>query len=338
MSPVSVIVVTHNSAAHSKKVLECLQTDQAGPEELIVIDNASTDNTVAIVEKMGIQPVILKENRGFPYGCNYGASLARNEIIAFLNPDTEPVAGWLPPLLQAIQRSEVGAAMPVMDLTHSPGHWFTSGSVLTYLGFAWSTQTGEKIPANLVEQEVPFPSGAAFVIRRSIFQYLGGFRYEYFLYMEDVDLGWRLRLMGLKSVQVPQSRVAHDYQFDRHNKKMYYLERNRLRMVLANYRPSTLVLLAPALVAVELAVIVISIRHGWIDQKLQSWRDLWRLRSNFRQESTCSRSIRTVSDGVILDSMDASLEGINQFEIHPFAFVLNRVAGWYLKLVRYLLS
>lgn len=338
MSPVSVIIVTHNSEAHIIKTLECLLKDKAGPEEIIVVDNASTDNTISMVEEMGIQPVILEDNRGFPYGCNYGASLAHNEILAFLNPDTEPGAGWLPPLLLAIQRSEIGAAMPVMDLTHSPGHWFTSGSVLTYLGFAWSTHTGEKIPANLVEQEVPFPSGAAFVIRRSIFQHLGGFRHEYFLYLEDVDLGWRIRLMGLKSVQVPGSTVAHDYQFDRHERKMYYLERNRLRMVLANYRPSTLFLLAPAFVAVELAIIVISIRHGWIDQKLQSWRDLWHLRSNFGQESSRSQSIRTLTDGVILDSMDATLEGINQFKIHPIAYILNRVAAWYLRLVRCLVS
>lgn len=334
MSPVSVVIVTHNSEAHIKKSLECLLRDQAGPEEIIVIDNSSTDNTIAIVEEMGIQPVILEENLGFAYGCNYGAPLARNEIIAFLNPDTEPVAGWLPPLLKVIQKSEIGAAMPIMDLTHSPGHWFTSGSALTYLGFAWSTHTGEKISTNLVEQEVPFPSGAAFVIRSSIFQHLGGFRYEYFLYMEDVDLGWRLRLMGLKSAQVPESRVSHDYQYDRHERKMFYLERNRLRMVLANYRPLTLVLLAPALLAAELAVIVISIRHGWIDQKLQSYRDLWRLRSKFRQESAHSRSIRTVTDAVILDSMDAALEGINQFEIHPIAYILNRVAFWYLRLIR----
>ena len=209
---------------------------------------------------------------------------------------------------------------------------------MTFLGFAWSTNTGEKIPANPVEQEVPFPSGASFVIHKDIFQQLGGFRYEYFLYMEDVDLGWRLRLMGLKSVQVPESRVAHDYEFNRHDRKMFYMERNRLRMVYANYRPWTLVLLAPAMAAVELAVIVISIRHGWINQKLQSWRELWLLRPSLGQERARSQSIRTVPDSVILGSMDATLEGVNQFEIHPIAYILNRVAVWYLRLVRCLVS
>jgi len=330
----SLVLVTHNSEAHIEASLEILLTDPHGPDEIIVVDNASTDATIGIVERMGVKLVTLDENHGFPYGCNLGASLTRGEVIAFLNPDTEPKPGWLPPLVAAIQRPEVGAAMPVMDLTYAPDHWFTSGSALTYLGFAWSTHSGEPIPPGQSEKEVPFPSGAAFVISRSLFDHLGGFRDEYFLYLEDVDLGWRLRLMGLKSVQVPESRVAHDYDFERHDRKMYYLERNRLRMVWANYQPATLLLLAPALMVVELAVIAAAIRHRWIDQKLQSWRGFWELRSLLRQEAHRSRSIRTVSDKEILASMDAAFDGINQFEIHPAVRSLNRLAVWYLRVVR----
>lgn len=334
LRPVSLVLVTHNSEAHIEASLAILLSDPQGPEELVVVDNASTDNTIAIVERLGVKLVALEENHGFAYGCNLGASLTREEIVAFLNPDTEPEPGWLPPLVEALQRNEVGAAMPVMDLTYSPGHWFTSGSALTYLGFAWSTHSGEPIPDDVSETEVPFPSGAAFVIERNLFDHLGGFRDEYFLYLEDVDLGWRLRLMGLKSVQVPESRVAHDYEFGRHSRKMYYLERNRLRMVWANYRPATLALLAPALILVEFAVIAAAIRHGWFDQKVESWRGFWELRSLLRQEAARSRSIRTVGDAEILASMDAAFDGINQFEIHPLVRALNKVAVWYLGFVR----
>lgn len=334
LRPVSLVLVTHNSEAHIEASLSILLSDPDGPEEIVVVDNASADNTIAIVEGLGVKLVALEENHGFAYGCNLGASLTRGDVIAFLNPDTEPHLGWLPPLVAALERPEVGAAMPVMDLTYSPGHWFTSGSALTYLGFAWSTHSGEPIPADLAETEVPFPSGAAFVIERSLFDHLGGFRDEYFLYLEDVDLGWRLRLMGLKSVQVPESRVAHDYEFGRHARKMYYLERNRLRMVWANYRPATLALLAPALILVEFAVIAAAIRHGWFDQKRDSWRGFWELRSLLRQEAARSRSIRTVGDAEILASMDAAFDGINQFEIHPLVRALSKAAKWYLAFVR----
>jgi GT2 family glycosyltransferase len=338
LSPVSLVLVTHNSEAHIEASLKILLSDPDGPDEIVVVDNASTDRTTGIVERMGVKLVTLAENHGFAYGCNLGASLTHGEVVAFLNPDTEPEPGWLPPLVEAIQRPGVGAAMPIMDLTYARNHWFTSRSALTYLGFAWSTDSGEPIPADLEETEVPFPSGAAFVMSRSLFDHLGGFRDEYFLYLEDVDLGWRLRLMGLRSVQVPTSRVSHDYEFGRHARKMYYLERNRLRMVLSNYRPATLVLLAPALLLVEVAVVAAAIRHGWIDQKLQSWRGFARLIPGLRQEAARSRSIRTVGDGAILATMDAAFDGINQFEIHPLVRSLNRLAVWYLRVVRRLVS
>jgi GT2 family glycosyltransferase len=338
LSPVSLVLVTHNSQAHIEASLGILLSDPDGPEEIIVVDNASTDETIAIVERMGVKLVTLDENHGFAYGCNLGASLTRGDVVAFLNPDTEPEPGWLPPLVAALNRPGVGAAMPVMDLTYARGHWFTSGSALTYLGFAWSTDSGDPIPAALGETVVPFPSGAAFVISRSVFDHLGGFRDEYFLYLEDVDLGWRLRLMGLASIQVPTSRVAHDYEFGRHERKMYYLERNRLRMIWANYQTSTLFLLAPALLLVELAVVAAALRHGWIDQKVQSWSGFVRLIPLLRQERNRSRAIRTVSDGEILASMDAAFDGINQFEIHPLVRALNRASVWYLGLVRRLVS
>jgi hypothetical protein len=144
--------------------------------------------------------------------------------------------------------------------------------------------------------------------------------------------------MGLKSVQVPASRVAHDYEFGRHARKMYYLERNRLRMVWANYQPATLLLLAPALLVVEVAVVAAAVRHGWIGQKLESWRGFIRLIPLLRQEANRSRSIRTVGDGEILADMDAAFDGINQFEIHPLVRALNRVAVWYLGVVRRLVA
>lgn len=334
MSPVSLVLVTHNSAAHIEASLGSLLSDPDGPDEIIVVDNASTDGTVGIVERLGVKLVTLDENHGFAYGCNLGASLTRGPVVAFLNPDTEPEHGWLPPLVAAIGRPGVGAAMPVMDLTYRRGHWFTSRSALTYLGFAWSTDSGDPIPPDLGEIEVPFASGAAFVMERSLFDHLGGFRDEYFLYLEDVDLGWRLRLMGLRSIQVPDSRVSHDYEFGRHERKMFYLERNRLRMVWANYEPATLAFLAPALIMVEFAVLAAAVRHGWIDQKLQSYRGFWQLRRLLRQERARSRSIRTVGDAEILATMDAAFDGINQFEIHPIVRALNRLAVWYLQAVQ----
>ncbi len=89
---------------------------------------------------------------------------------------------------------------------------------------------------------------------------------------------------------------------------------------------------------VEFAVLAAAIRHNWLDQKLQSYRGFWELRSLLRQEAVRSRSIRTVGDGAILATMDSAFDGINQFEIHPLVRSLNRVATWYLRVVRRLVG
>ncbi len=334
LSSVSLILVTHNSEAHIEASLRAVTTDPARPDEILVVDNGSNDGTVGIVDSFGVKCIQLDTNRGFPYACNLGASMAGGNVLVFLNPDTEPHTGWLPPLIEALQRPGVGAAMPLLDLTYAPGHYFTSRSALTFLGFAWSTDSGDPIPDDLEETEVPFPSGAAFAITRKIFEELDGFRDEYFLYLEDVDLGWRLRLMGLKSVLVPAARVAHDYEFERHARKMYYLERNRLRMVLANYERSTLWLLAPALLAAEAGVVAAAIRHGWLGDKVASWKGFWELRSLMAAEAQQSQAIRRVSDGEILATMDAAFVGINQMPLHPIMQWINRLLVGYLQVVR----
>lgn len=332
--PATAILITHNSAKHIAASLRLLTTDHARPAEIIVIDNGSSDESNAITESFGVKLVRLEENIGFPAACNLGAGMAGNDLLVFLNPDTEPSPGWLPPLVAALDDPGVGAVMPVLDLTHSRGHWFTSRSALNFLGFAWSTDSGDPIPTDLEARVVPFPSGAAFMIRRRIFEELEGFRQEYFLYLEDVDLGWRLRLAGYRTLMVPGSRVSHDYEFERHGDKMFYLERNRLRMVASNYRPATLVILAPALLAAELGALAAAVKYGWLRDKLASYVDVWRMRRLMREEAGHTAKIRAISDGEILRQMDAALEGINQVPLSPAFVWINRLLRAYLWLAR----
>ncbi|MGH9168744.1 MAG: glycosyltransferase family 2 protein, partial [Acidimicrobiia bacterium] len=278
-TPASVVIVTYNSQLHLEEALRALQDDPEGPTEVIVVDNGSTDLTGEVVAGYEVRWLPLDENRGFGAACNAGAEKSANELIVFLNPDTVPAPGWLPPLAEALADPAVGAAMATVELAGRPGHFATSGGALTYYGLTWNTDSGSPIPPNLERRVVPFPVGAAMSMKRELFELIGGFREELFLYLEDTDLGWRIRLRGLESVQAPESRVAHDYEFlRRHPLKLFYLERNRLNMLLANYRWSTLLLLSPVLAAVELGTLVLAVRDGWLKTKLASWRGVWRLR------------------------------------------------------------
>ena len=240
--------------------------------------------------------------------------------------------------MSELDKPGVGTAMPVMELTYKPGHYFTSTSALTFLGFAWSTDWGEPVPADVEIQDVPFPSGAAFAIRKSLFDILEGFRDHYFLYLEDVDLGWRVRLRGLVNRQVPASRVRHDYDFNRHSKKMYYLERNRFHMVLANYERKTSALLIPALIAAEAGVVLAALKYGWFGDKLDAWKHLWRTRHQIKDDAAQTRALRLVSDAEILADMNTAVTGINQMPVSPVVKLVNPLMGIYAKLVTRLVS
>jgi GT2 family glycosyltransferase len=105
-------------------------------------------------------------------------------------------------------------------------------------------------------EDVPGPSGAALAIRRELFEELGGFTDELFMYLEDVELGWRAHLRGLRVVVDPGADVLHEYEFSRNPEKLALLERNRLVLVLSAWSLWLLVLLAPVLAAFDLAMLL----------------------------------------------------------------------------------
>jgi hypothetical protein len=132
------------------------------------------------------------------------------------------------------------------------------------------------------------------------------------MYVEDSDLGWRLRLAGMRVVRVPESRVLHRYDFGRAPAKMYHLERNRMLMLRSNYRRRTLAVLSPALLLVELGTAVIAWRDGWLSEKVRAWRDAARLGAVVREGRALAGANRVVGDAAMIDTMDFRLSGMTQ--------------------------
>jgi GT2 family glycosyltransferase len=301
---VTVVIVTHNSAGLVEPVLDSLLSDPARPSQVVVVDNGSTDDTVDIVSRYDVDLIESGDNVGFAAGCHLGASAAALPVLVFLGHDTRPEHGWLPPLEAALSDDAVGAAMATIEDASQPGRFNTAGGHLTYFGLAWVSRFGERIPDQRGLVDVDFASGAAMAIRADVWARLGGFRPQFFMYHEDTDLSWRLRLAGLRLVRCPDSRVRHEYEFARHPGKLEWLERNRLLMVLSNYRRRTLWLLAPALVFVEAGVLAIATRHGWLRAKVKSWRGVWDARQMIREWRVENELIRRVDDRTMLASMD----------------------------------
>jgi GT2 family glycosyltransferase len=333
MSVTSIIIVTYQSEAFIGRTIDA--TLALSPDaEIIVVDNASTDNTRSVVSEKGVRLVSLEDNSGFVGGCHAGANAASGDTLVFLGHDVTPEPGWLGPLVAAANTPGVGAAMATIEDASNPGHYNTSGGHLTYFGIAWVSDLGEPVSTTEVGLvDVPFPSGAAMAIATDVWEKFGGFRRTLFMYHEDTDLGWRLRLAGLRIVRSPTSRVLHHYDFARSETKMYWLERNRRVLLATNYTLATRVLLAPALLAADGGIWLVAIRDGWRKEKAAAYKASLRARRTNASERRSVKALRTVGDAEMLRHMEWSIAGMQLVDPPRGSSVADAFLGWYLRMI-----
>ena len=273
---IAVVVVTYDSAADLTRSLPELLPQLREGDRLVIVDNCSRDDTVAVASELAPGAVVVQrhDNAGFAGGCNEGAALTEAPLLLFLNPDARPLPGCLDALrATAAQRPGWGAWQALVTL---PGgrRVNTSGGITHYLGFGWAGAHGRPVDEVSAEpEEVSFASGAALVVRRGVWDRLGGFDADYFMYGEDLDLSLRVWLTGDGVGVVPAARVEHDYDFDKGRRKWFLLECNRWRTLVGDYPTLLLALLLPALLVFELALLGVAARGGWLAEKVraQAW-------------------------------------------------------------------
>jgi GT2 family glycosyltransferase len=244
--------------------------------------------------------------------------------------------GALESLGRTLEDPSLGIAMARLRLLDRPDLLNSGGTVLHISGLSWAGRYGE--PAESVQEleEVAGPSGAAMAIRRDLFHELGGFTNELFMYLEDMELGWRARLRGLRVVIDPGADVYHDYEFGRHVAKRALLERNRLVFVSSAYSFRLLLLLAPVLLAVELGMVVVAARQRWLGGKLGGW--WWCLRHGgwLLGHRRTTQRLRQVRDrelaGILTPVLDPSM-----VELPRAVATANRALRPYWALARKLL-
>jgi GT2 family glycosyltransferase len=211
---VAVIIVNWNGGSFLSQCLEALDRQRRRPDHIIVVDNASTDDSLERARRRltGVELIRLTENVGFAKANNIGATAAHPfDALALLNPDARADAGWLEALLLAAERDPATAAFASqMRLAESPDQLDGAGDSYHVSGRAW--RNGHRIPSRdwpAEDCEVFAPCAAAALYRRDAFEDVGGFDEQFFCYFEDVDLGFRLRLQGHRCVYVHSAIVEH---------------------------------------------------------------------------------------------------------------------------------
>ncbi len=216
---VSIVIPTYNGITHTETCLTVLR-ETLPPNfrgEIIVVDDASTDETPDVLERWASLDERCKvlrnpKNAGFVTSCNRGASCATGEIIIFLNNDTIPLPGWLVPMLQIFHdypdAGAVGGKLvyPNGRLQEAGGVIFADGSGAN---FGWGDYEVDAPLYNYM-REVDYCSGALLATRRSLFQELGGFDTRYCpAYYEDTDYCFAVREKGFRVYYQPESTIIH---------------------------------------------------------------------------------------------------------------------------------
>jgi GT2 family glycosyltransferase len=270
--------------------------DSVAGEAVVVVDNGGGGPEIdAAASRAGVTVISPGVNLGFAAGCNLGARHTRGDALVFLNPDTFVAPGAVAELVRPLEDESIGIVSARLRLFDRPELLNSAGNEVHVTGIAWAGLYGERADRVAELSDVAFPTGAAMAIRRRLFEEVGGFSEELFMYQEDLVLGWRVRLRGLRVVVTPAADVYHEYEFGRNPGKQYLLERNRLVFVLSSYSPRMLLLLAPVLVSTEVAMLVLAAREGWAGDKVAGW--VWLIRHarwllSHRRETQALRRVR----------------------------------------------
>jgi GT2 family glycosyltransferase len=220
LAKVSVVIINYNGRNYLEKFLPSVLASTYPNMELIIADNASTDDSLVFLRTTypGIRIISLKRNHGYAGGYNEALKEVKSEYYVLLNSDVEVTAGWLEPVVELMESNrQIGACQPKI-LSYRQKDQFEyaggAGGWLDCLGYPFARgrifDICEKDKGQYDDTESIFwASGAALFVRSELFHQTQGFDTYFFAHMEEIDFCWRLQLLGYGIYACPASVVYH---------------------------------------------------------------------------------------------------------------------------------
>ena len=319
-SSVSVVIPHWNNVDVLSECLESISNTDFENFETIVVDNASTDNSVAWVRSNypNVKLIENDKNYGYAGGCNIGAEAASGDFLIFLNNDTVQEKDWISNLIKTINSDDKIAAVQPKILNYYDRNIFdyaggSGGHMDIYCfpfarGRIFSFQENDEGQYNNKEKCF-WSSGTCFMVRRELFQKAGGFDDSFFAHMEEIDLCWRLYAMGFEVWVEPDSVVYHKnaLTLPMYSHKKYYLNhRNSLLMLLGNYSMKNIFLIGiPRLILEKIAclysILMLDWRHFTAILRSLFWI-IFHPNVIMKKRKSFSK-IRTITDKKIMENM-----------------------------------
>jgi len=299
----SILVLCWNSQPHLRHCLLSLAQQNFKDFEVLLVDNGSSEpvdpHEWDDLSELHLRFFRLSTNLGFAAGNNFAAKQASGEYLVLLNSDAFPQPDWLQVIHSAALEHPDYSFASRLVMVNPPDRLDGEGDLYHASGLVWRRSYGKSIhKAGTVEREVFSPCGAAAAYPRTAFDQAGGFDEQFFAYVEDVDLGFRLRLSGHPCLYLPTAVVNHVGSAStgkRSDLSVYYGQRN-LVWTFAKDMPSPLIwLLLPGHILANLFTVLLSLfrRQGVVTLRakwdaIMGLRDITKKRREVQQKRTTS--------------------------------------------------
>lgn len=304
------VIISPNWKDYAEKYLAscvasvCAQTTQNF--KLFLIDNESTEKSLSFLKTNAPEAEIiaLKTNAGFAGGNNAALKKAMEqgfEYAFLINMDARAEKDCMERLMEMAEvHSEAAAIQPRIMLWPEKELINSLGNATHFLGFGYCDKYRQSFNPELdnVIRDISYASGAGVLFRLSVLKEVGLFDEKFWMYNEDQDICLRLWLNNQRTIIAPSAVVYHEYEFSRSIAKYYWMDRNRLLVLLKHCRLATLFFLLPALLIMEGGTMLFSLKTGWFKEKIKVWGYFvwplnWVYISKARRET---QALRRVSD------------------------------------------
>lgn len=299
------------AAKHLKDCIESLKRQSwAGEKRIFIIDNQSTAASFEFLKDTAAEAEIIrnKNNEGFAIASNSAMRIALEagfDYILLLNMDTIAEPDCISSMVSVAESDgSIGAVQARLMLWPEKDRVNSLGNVTHFLGLGYCDGYGDLWSNDLSFSvtDICFPSGACALYKREVLEKIGIFDEVLWIYNEDQDLGWRIWLNGFRCVLAAQAVVYHKYDFSGNARKYYFIDRNRIILMIKNYQITTLLLISPAFVFMEFGLLLFAFQKGWFKEKLRVYLYFLRLKNikHLIKERRRSQMLRRVKDREII--------------------------------------
>lgn len=301
---ISIVILNYNAGELLFNCVNSITKLDYSNYEIILVDNNSTDQSHIECKKKFDQVRLIenKENSGYCEGNNIGIRNAKGEYILVLNPDTKIESNLLNEFLKAYEKFGEGLYQPKI-LAFEGNLIESAGNMIQLFGFGYSKGRGIKDNGEYEKpQEIGFASGACLFTKMDVIKKIGLLDPFIFLYLDDLDLGWRAKHIGIKSFYVPSTTIYHvrSYYYKWNKMKFFWLERNRHYCLLTHISKKTFCKMIPSLIIIEIMMIIFYGVKGFGKMKLKAYADILKNMNHINEKYNELNQKRIVSDKEIL--------------------------------------